>query len=118
MTYTIFEYMYRDASNCKAFGLLLLHGDFTEQHEAAIKQRCEDAEYFVAEQLGIPPLYEQLWDQYGGPNGDDHAWHEFIGLRAPSHDELIALKAWGTLEDMLVRFRSKQNWKLELSPNA
>lgn len=117
-THTIFEYLYRDASNYKAYGLLLLRGDFSDEHQTALKQYCEDAEYFVAEQLDIPPLCEHLWAQSSGRNEDDHAWHEFLGLREPSIEEQAALKEWGTLDDLLRRFRAIQKWDLSLSPNA
>jgi hypothetical protein len=117
-THTIFEYQYRDASNYKAYGVLLLRGISNEEQQAALERCCEGAEYFVAEQLNIPALPPRLWTEGCGPNEDDHAWHEFIGLRAPSTGEQTDLKEWGTLADLVKQFEAVKKWDLSLSPNA
>ena len=116
--YTIFEYLYRDASNYKSYGYLLLRGDFSEECQSTLEKHCEGTELFIAEQIGIPPLYEQLWTKFGGHNRDDHALHELIGLRKASSEEATELKAWGTVNDLINKFRSVQKWNLTLSPNA
>lgn len=118
MTHTVFEYLYRDAANYKVYGTLLLRGNLSEDYEAEIKVRCEGTEYFVAEQLDIPSLCELLWVQSNGPSEDDHGFHEFICLRVAGPDEVEALNEWGTLDELLRRFRAAEKWNLSLSPNA
>lgn len=58
----VFEYLYRDASNYKAWGEILLAG-VPSQNDIAVLRAClESGEYFVAEQVGIPAVYKELWD--------------------------------------------------------
>lgn len=85
--YCVFEYLYRDASNYKACGEILLSGDPSKINIETLRACLESGEYFVAEQVGIPPVYKELWDMSGGPTSDDHALHEFVTLRAASEDE-------------------------------
>lgn len=117
-THTIFEYQYRDASNYKAYGVLLLCGVFNPEQQAEIEHCCDGAEYFVAEQLNIPALYPLLWTETCGRNEDDHAWHEFLGLRTPSIEERTNHKEWGALVDLVKQFEAVSTWDLSLSPNA
>lgn len=114
----IFEYRYRDASNYKAYGELLLRGSFTDEQHHAIEQCCESGEFFVAEQLDVPSLCEHLWARGGAPNKDDHAWHEYIGLRQASLEELQSIECWGSLDELLQRFKSVSSWDVMLSPNC
>lgn len=79
---TAFEYLYRDAANYKAFGTIVLRGSHTDEDSQAIMNACESELYFVAEQVGVAPLYADLYQYSGGPTEDDHVFHEFIGLRA------------------------------------
>lgn len=55
-----FEYLYRDASNYKAFGVLLLEGKASNSHRAKIIEVLDGGEFFIAEQVGVPTLYEEL----------------------------------------------------------
>lgn len=78
---TEFEYMYRDAGNFKVFGSLILDAEISPAAEALVRSRLESGEFFIAEQVGVPPLYEQLYESSGGPTSSDHCWHEFVGFR-------------------------------------
>lgn len=78
----VFEYLYRDASNYKAWGELLLSGIPSQNDIAALRACLELDVYFVAEQVGIPAVYKELWDLSGGQSSDDHALHEVIALRS------------------------------------
>ena len=80
--YCVFEYLYRDASNYKAWGGLLLIDIPSPSDIAALKTCLESDIYFVAEQVGIPAVYEELWNLSGGRTSDDHAVHEFVAFRA------------------------------------
>ena len=58
----VFEYLYRDASNYKAWGELLLSGMTSQNEIVALRTRLESDTYFVAEQVGLPALYQELWE--------------------------------------------------------
>ncbi len=70
ISYCVFDYLYRDGSNYKAWGSLLLSGESTHEDVTALKECLESGEYFVAEQVGIPPVYKELWDLSGGPTDE------------------------------------------------
>lgn len=112
----VFEYQYRDASNYKAWGEMLLSGVPSQNDIATLRARLESDVYFVAEQVGIPALYQQLWD-FGGPNCDDHALHEFVALREANEDEIKSLRLFGSLSDLLKAFEAVTMWDYSLSPN-
>lgn len=113
----IFEYLYRDAANYKAWGEILLSGIPSQDDMAAMRARLESGEYFVAEQVGIPVLYKELWDLSGGPTEDDHALHEFVALRVANEDERKSLPLFGELAGLLKIFQSVTKWDYSLSPN-
>ncbi|MFA5591125.1 MAG: hypothetical protein WDA70_10535 [Lysobacteraceae bacterium] len=114
----IFEYRYRDSGNFKTYGRLLLEGQDKEA-EATIRGYLEWDDQFVAEQVGIPALYKEHWISVeDGPSDLDHAFHEFVCLRAPGPEEKD-LPTWGTLVEMIRRMRSAaQRWDVRLSPNC
>lgn len=113
----VFEYLYRDASNYKAWGEILLSGVPSPDDIAALRACLESDEYFVAEQVGIPAVYKELWDLSGGPNSDDHALHEFVALRAANEDERKTLPLFGGLPSLLKTFQAVTTWDYSLSPN-
>ena len=107
-TFSVLEYMYRDAGNYKAWGKLLLSGSVSEQDNDNLIQCLESGQFFVAEQVGVPTLYKELWQLNGGPNKDDHGWHEFVELRLATADEIREdLPIWGTLEQLVSRFHNR-----------
>jgi hypothetical protein len=113
----VFEYLYRDGSNYKAWGSLLVSGEPTPEDITALKECLESGEYFVAEQVGIPPVYKELWELSGGPTSDDHALHEFVALREATEDERKLLPVFGELSNLLKTFQSVTKWDYSLSPN-
>lgn len=115
--YCIFEYLYRDASNYKAWGKILLSGIPSQKDAEALRICLESAEYFVAEQVGIPAVYKELWELSGGRTDDDHALHEFVGLRSATEAELGTLPLFGSLSSMLKTFHAVSKWDYSLSPN-
>lgn len=115
---TVFEFLYRDAGNFKTYGRILLLGQ-DEAAEREIRACLEWGDQFVAEQVGIPALYQAHWASVGdGPSDLDHAFHEFVGLRvAGSEDE--RLPVWGTLKKLVARMkRAAGRWDVRLSPNC
>lgn len=117
-TYCVFEYLYRDAANYKAWGALLLTGKPSQRDIAALQACMESGEYFVAEQVGIPPLYEELWALSDGPTEDDHALHEFVELRIAKQDDTETLPVFGELTKLLKVFQAVSRWDYSLSPNC
>ena len=46
--FSIFDYLYRDASNYKAWGHLLLKGTATGDEIKALRAHLDNAEFFIA----------------------------------------------------------------------
>jgi len=115
--YTLFEYMYRDASNYKAWGQLLLAGQSYPSDIAALRSTLDSGEYFVAEQVGVPALYEVLWKFTNGSTDDDHCFHEYVELRAATDDEITKLPVWGSVAKFVSTFTTVKSWNCNLSPN-
>jgi hypothetical protein len=117
MSYMVFEYLYRDASNYKAFGEVWLTGALSDDDKSIILNCFESREFFVAEQIGVPPLYRQVFEFSGGRTEDDHAWHTFEGFR--SEDDLADdAEVWGSAAKLVQACKAAtRNWKPALSPN-
>lgn len=103
--FTVFEYLYRDASNYKAWGAILLEGAFTPQDEAALRSQLDSGEYFIPGKVGIDALQPRIWSAGFPPNCDDHEFHEFVELRAATAADLVEMSVWGSLKDLLQRFQ-------------
>lgn len=116
--HSVFVYMYRDAANYKAGGQLLLSGAYSEAFEAAIHECCDSWDHFVAEQVGVPTLYAELYQFSNGPTIDDIAFHEFQHLRIATPDDIASAPPWGTLDAFVARFRAVKYWDCTLSPHA
>ncbi|MBJ6979449.1 hypothetical protein [Luteimonas sp. MC1895] len=116
--FTVFEYVYRDAGNFKTSGRLLLSGQDTNA-EAAIRGCLEWSDQFVAEQIGVPALCNEHWESVGEDLSDlDHAFHEFVGLRDATKEDLT-LTVWGSLELVVGRMQiAAGKWDVTLSPNC
>jgi hypothetical protein len=119
MGHFIFEYLYRDAGNFKAWGELLLDGELSEADEAFLRSKFEGGEFFIAEQLGIPPLYEAVWSaSLAGPSEElDHVWHEFHAIRPASEEEVKTHKPWGSASRLITVVEDVDAWDLSLSRN-
>jgi hypothetical protein len=106
--YSIMEYQYRDASNYKESGEILLEGLFSEKDSELIRSCMYDCgQSFIPEEIGIPPLQHILWDKYDGPNEDDHEWHSIECIRIAQEQDLT-LPIWGTKQQLIENFQ--QNW--------
>jgi hypothetical protein len=114
--FCVFEYLYRDADNFKAWGALLLKGVLTDAQVVEMKSKFEGEEFFIAEQIGVPPLYEELWAYSGGLTKSDHPWHEFFAVRPAEINDLamgVPLGSANTLFNVVTRI---SRWKEQLSP--
>lgn len=116
MATTLFNYLYRDADNYKAWGALALDGAVARNRWQAALAKLEAGEFFVAEQLDVPPLYHALYKWSGGPTSADHCWHEFAGIKIADEAEPDAYR-WGEAVAFVNRLRAIQEWKEELSPH-
>ena len=113
--FSVFDYCYCDASNYKAWGILLLQGLASEADIEDLSNHLDSGEFFIAEQLGIPPLYAELWELSSGPSDDDHVWHTFHELRPATAEEMTG-SIWGMAEDLIARIKAVKNWDEALSP--
>ncbi len=114
--YSLFDYCYRDAANYKSWGTLLLSGLVSEADLAVVSKHLLDGEFFIAEQLGVPPMYAELWAFSNGPSIDDHVWH-FLHEFRPATDEEVTGEVWGTVESLVVRIKAVTTWDETLSPH-
>ncbi len=112
----VMEYLYRDANNFKTFGQLLITGKVSDMNIVEIKSYLDSDEYFVAEQVDIPPLYSQLWKYSNGPTIADHAYHEFVEIRSATDEEATSLEVWGDIATLTSKFRHvRQDWDCQQS---
>jgi hypothetical protein len=111
--WTAFDYMYRDAGNFKALGTVVVDGHLEPEEKQLIREGLSSGEFFIAEQVGLPPLYRQLYQYSDGPTKDDHCWHEFIEFRELPEppNEPVAM----TAAELVKRFAHVVDWNEGLS---
>lgn len=87
------NYLYRDASNYKNYGWVIVSTYNVDLNEIdrKIREKLIDGEYFSAAKVGFPELFFNI------PNEDDHDWHEYQSVEETQ--ELAFLR----LEDFLNR---------------
>jgi len=102
--FTLFEYLYRDGGNNKVHGAVLLEGKAGVEDENLFRRFLNGGEWFIAEQVGVPVLYEQLWRHSNGPTEEDHDFHEFFGFRKAGVEDVNSLENFGTVADFIKRF--------------
>lgn len=113
--YCVLDYLYRDAGNYKSWRSVLLEGEATTADLDAIKASLDREVFFIAEQLGIPAAHASDEGYTCSPTDDDHVWHEFCELRLAEADD-ISGEPWGTVAELVARFRSVKRWDQRLSP--
>lgn len=109
-SFSIFEYFYRDSSNFKIWDNLLLFGEPQKELSDQITQALESGEFFIAEQVGIPSLYSELFEFSHGPTVFDHTWHTFHSFRTALPEEISAKPVWGETLEIARRFNAVQKW--------
>lgn len=115
--FCVFEYLYRDADNFKAWGALLLKGALTDAQAAEMRSKFESEEFFIAEQIGVPPLYQELWAYADGATESDHPWHEFFTVRPADENDLAMGTPWGTAGALFQAIMKITQWNERLSPH-
>lgn len=113
--YSVFEYLYRDASNWKSWGKLLLIGSFTSDEYAHMEAKLDIRQFFIPEQIGIPPLLRTLNKSSTETTSDDHVWHEYIALRTATIEEIQNGSCWGTTQSLLDRICAVAQWDITQS---
>lgn len=120
MAWTLFEYLYRDADNHKAFGKAAFEGSVDPELWDSALRKMDDGTHFIAEQLGVPPLCHQLYRWSGGaPTDADHCWHEFVSVSVVEQGNLPSgVLRLGEANTFVERLSSVENWDIWLSPNV
>ncbi len=94
----------------------MLEGLASDSDHDAIAKHFDAGEFFIAEQLGIPALYADLWELSGGTSVDDHVWHTSTELRAATADDIM-LRVFGTVENFISNIKAIKSWNHTLSPH-
>ena len=115
--FCVFEYLYRDAGNFKAWGALLLKGALIDAQVGEMCSKFEGGKFFIAEQIGVPSLYQELWDYSDGPTESDHVWHEFFALRPAEEIDLVEGAPWGSASALFDAIANVTRWNEQLSPH-
>lgn len=79
MTNIRFVYMYRDASNYKQHGEVILPNETqrtVEEVDAQIRSLLSDGLFFIAQQVKIEERFFDVVSE------DDHPWHEYVSVEA------------------------------------
>ena len=79
MTNIRFVYMYRDASNYKQHGEVILPNETqrtVEEVDAQIRSLLSDGLFFIAQQVQIEERFFDVVSE------DDHPWHEYVSVEA------------------------------------
>ena len=86
---TLLEYLYRDASNYKQHGSVVLEGTISLKD---IRHLLIEGEYFIPSQAGLPDLQHKFKEQgFEYPTEDDHAWHEIVLMRPTTKQATLPL---------------------------
>lgn len=75
MTNIRFIYLYRDASNYKQHGEVILSNETqlaVEEIDQTIRSHLSDGSFFIARQVQLEERF------FAAVNEDDHPWHEFV----------------------------------------
>lgn len=110
------DYLYRDAGNNKQYGSLLLKGEPTNAASNSITASLSAEEFFIAEQVLLPPLYFKSSSGALKSCECDHVWHEFVGLRTAGELEENQ-PIFSTLDEIINRFQRVVKWQENLSAN-
>jgi hypothetical protein len=88
---TELRYLYRDASNYKQHGEVVLAGRMAESE--AWSALWEEV-YFIPSAVGLPDLQHLFREQgFPFPTEDDHPWHEMASIRPTKSNPTVALSA-------------------------
>lgn len=116
LQYTIFEYLYRDSTSGKTVGQLLLEGTAFAEDLEALRDCLENRSLFFAELVGIPPLCGERWTITNDISDENLDFHEFVGMRAATVEEILELPLFGDLDGLMRKLeRASRMWDSSLS---
>lgn len=81
MSNVVFNYLYRDASNYKNYGNIILENPDNltiEEATKRIRKTLICGENFIASQIDVPEIFLWLTSEFNVE--DDHYYHEFSGI--------------------------------------
>ncbi|NMP24910.1 hypothetical protein [Sulfobacillus harzensis] len=103
---TRIAYLYRDGANNKQGGEVVLAGALSDEQIADIRHACDDGQWFIPGDVGLPEL-QAVWVEKGYPlTADDHVWHELVDFEATADSPTLAMTAAAFYE----RFVSVAHW--------
>ena len=119
LQFTVFEYLYRDSINGKTTGQLLLEGTAFPEDVEALEDLLENRSLFFAEVVGIPPLSGERWTISNDISDENLDFHEFVGIRAATVEEILELPLFGDLDSLIRKFeRASRLWDSSYSSSA
>lgn len=92
MTNIRFIYLYRDASNYKQHGEVILSNETqlaVEEIDQQVRSHLSDGSFFIARQVQLEERF------FAAVNEDDHPWHEFVQVEVttdPTFDPVPEVK--------------------------
>ena len=91
---TRINYIYRDGSNYKAGNTVIFRGEITDEQKEQILSCCDEGEYFIPGQVGMPEnRFEDITE-------DDHPWFELIGFEPTNADADTVM----TVDELVEKF--------------
>lgn len=76
MAFTTIPVMYRDISNSRCFGAVLLQGTIAVEQIAELRSALRDGAYYAPLQVGLSHCGQSECSTF--PTADDHGWHEML----------------------------------------
>lgn len=98
---TKIDYLYRDGSNYKMPNHQIVEGVLTDCQIKEIMASCDDGEYFVPRQVGLPE------ERFGEVCDDDHAWFEMQRISIVDEKPTVDLTAEELYQNFIKAFG---NW--------
>lgn len=98
-------YLYRDGSNYKNMNRQVVSGELTDEQKEKILESCDEGEYFIPRQVGLP---EERFDDI---DEDDHAWFEMSRMFKTDMEPTVDLSAQEMYENFL---KASGNWNANL----
>lgn len=118
MTHSLLEYQYRDGGNFKTRRVVAFDGAITTDQIGQVVKALESREFFIAEQIDLPPLYESLyaWSR-GHRTRQDHCWHEFVSIQPVTGRAPRQIASLGPINSFVRKVGSIKEWDESLSPH-
>ena len=104
------DYLYRDASNYKRFGSVVVEGELLPADWEMIRSRLEMGELFVAEQVGLPSLRNEWLAEGLAPSRDGIGWHWLMSIVPTADDSSLRMSA----RELRDRFKAVEAWRFDI----